>query len=79
MLCIGVLNEECRSWRYDLLALYATPLCRKEPVICIDEKSLQLIGRRRQPLSMTQHAPSKEDYEYTRHGHEKLASRPRFH
>ncbi|NDP48588.1 MAG: hypothetical protein GZ085_09425 [Sulfuriferula multivorans] len=32
---------------YDLLALYAKPLCRREPVICIDEKSLQLIGHKR--------------------------------
>jgi hypothetical protein len=53
---------------HDLLALYAKPACRKEPVICIDEKSLQLIGHSRQPLPMAPHAPTKEDYEYTRNG-----------
>lgn len=68
MWCIGVLNAEYRSRMYDLLALYAKPLCSKEPVICIDEKSLQLIGHSRQPLPMAAHAPTKEDYEYTRHG-----------
>ena len=68
MWCIGKLTEEYRHRMYDLLALYAKPLCRNEPVICIDEKSLQLIGHSRQPLPMAPHAPSKEDYEYTRHG-----------
>ena len=68
MWCIGVLNDEYRSRMYDLLALYAKPLCRKEPVICIDEKSLQLIGHSRQSLPMAPRAPTKEDYEYTRHG-----------
>jgi hypothetical protein len=68
MWCIGVLNAEYRSRMYDLLELYAKPLCHKEPVICIDEKSLQLIGHSRQPLPMAPHAPTKEDYEYTRHG-----------
>ena len=68
MWCIGKLTEEYRHRMYDLLTLYAKPLCRNEPVICIDEKSLQLIGHSRQPLPMAPHAPSKEDYEYTRHG-----------
>jgi hypothetical protein len=68
MWCIGVLNEEYRSRMYDLLTLYAKPLCHKEPVICIDEKSLQLIGHSRPSLPMAPHTPTKEDYEYTRHG-----------
>jgi hypothetical protein len=59
---IGVLNEEYRSRMYDLLALYAKPLCHKEPVICIDEKSLQFIGHSRLSLPMAPHAPTKEDY-----------------
>jgi len=68
MWCIGVLNEEYRRRMYDLLALYVKPLSHKEPVICIDEKSLQLIGHSRQSLPMAPNAPTKEDYEYTRHG-----------
>lgn len=68
MWCIGTLTQEYRNRMYDLLALYAKPVCSKEPVICIDEKSLQLIGHSRQPLPMASHAPTKEDYEYTRNG-----------
>ena len=68
MWCIGSLTQEYRDRMYDLLALYAKPLCSKEPVVCIDEKSLQLIGHSRQPLPMQAHRPAKEDYEYTRNG-----------
>jgi len=53
---------------YGLLALYAKPLRCDEPVICIDEKSLQLIGHSRQPLLMVPGAPAKHDYEYVRKG-----------
>jgi hypothetical protein len=68
MWCIGTLTEEYRSRMYNLLALYAKPMCGEEPVICVDEKSLQLIGHSRAPLPMTRHAATKEDYEYTRNG-----------
>ena len=68
MWCIGELTEEYRRRMYALLALYAKPLQHDEPVICIDEKSLQLIGHSREPLPMTAHAPTKEDCEYVRNG-----------
>jgi hypothetical protein len=68
MWCIGTLTEEYRNRMYELLALYATPLRHDEPVICIDEKSLQLIGHSRAPLAMAAHSPGKQDYEYVRHG-----------
>jgi hypothetical protein len=51
-----------------LLALYAKPLCRDEPVICVDEKSLQLLAHSRRPLVMAAHVVAKEDYEYVRKG-----------
>src|SRR5450756_1090464 len=44
MWCIGELTEEYRARMYALLELYARPISKAEPVICIDEKSLQLIG-----------------------------------
>ena len=47
MWCIGTLSEEYRHRMYKLLALYAKPLRCDEPVICIDEKSLQLIAQPR--------------------------------
>lgn len=39
MWCIGRSTEEYRQRMYDLLALYARPYDRREPVICVDEKS----------------------------------------
>ena len=68
MWCIGALTEEYRQRMYNLLELYERPLSRAEPVICIDEKSLQLIGNSRAPLPMTRHTSAKQDYEYTRNG-----------
>ena len=68
MWCIGVLSDEYRRRMYALLELYARPMSRCEPVICIDEKSLQLIGDSREPMSMAPHRPTKLDYEYVRNG-----------
>jgi hypothetical protein len=68
MWCIGALTHEYRCRMYALLELYARPVSRTEPVICIDEKSLQLIGHSRQPLPMTSHNSAKQDYEYVRNG-----------
>ena len=68
MWCIGVLTEEYRSRMYDLLELYARPYRKQEPVICIDEKSKQLIRDSRAPLPMKPGASAKCDYEYVREG-----------
>lgn len=68
MWCIGALTEEYRQRMYALLELYARPLCQAEPVICIDEKSLQLVAHSRDPLPMEAGSPTKQDYEYVRHG-----------
>lgn len=68
MWCIGTLTEEYRRRMYNLLALYARPLRDDEPVICIDEKSLQLLAHSRDPLPMVPGARAKQDYEYVRKG-----------
>jgi hypothetical protein len=68
MWCIGSLTEEYRSRMYALLELYARPMSHAEPVICIDEKSLQLVSHSRVPLPMDSRSPAKVDYEYVRHG-----------
>ena len=68
MWCIGTLTEEYRTRMYSLLELYARPLSKAEPVICIDEKSLQLISHSREPLPMAANNPTKQDYEYVRNG-----------
>lgn len=66
MWCIGTLTKEYRLRMYDLLASYAEPLRISEPVVCIDEKSLQLLSHSRAPLPMGSHNPAKVDYEYVR-------------
>jgi hypothetical protein len=68
MWCIGALTKEYRGRMYALLELYARPLSKTEPVICIHEKSLQLISHSRAPLAMTPSKPVKQDYEYVRNG-----------
>ncbi len=68
MWCIGVLNADYRGRMYDLLELYARPYCEHEPVICIDEKSKQLLNDARPRLPIKPGAPAKYDYEYVRAG-----------
>lgn len=68
MWCIGTLTEEYRCRMYKLLKLYARPMRSDEPVICIDEKSLQLVAHSREPLPMAPGEPAKLDYEYVRKG-----------
>jgi hypothetical protein len=68
MWCVGVLTEEYRRRMYDLLDLYARPLRRDEPVVCVDEKSTQLLRDSRPGLPMRPGAPLRQDYEYARGG-----------
>ena len=68
MWCIGEITQEYRRRMYELLALYARPFDPREPVVCIDEKSLQLIGHSRTPLPMAPGVIAKDDYEYVRKG-----------
>jgi hypothetical protein len=68
MWCIGTLSEEYRRRMYDVLELYERPYRESEPVICIDEKSKQLIRESRRPLAMKPGVPMKCDYEYVRAG-----------
>ncbi len=68
MWCIGKLTEEYRRRMYDVLDVYAQPYREREPVICIDEKSKQLIRDSRTSLPMKGGAPAKLDYEYVRNG-----------
>ena len=68
MWCIGALTEEYRQRMYDLLDLYARPFHPKEPVVCLDEKSKQLIEDSRAPLPMRAGMPERRDYEYVRAG-----------
>lgn len=68
MWCIGELTQEYRCRMYELLALYLQPFDPREPVVCIDEKSLQLVGYVRAPLPMSPGKQAKDDNEYVRKG-----------
>lgn len=68
MWCIGVLTSEYRKRMYHLLALYARLARKDEPVVCIDEKSLQLLADGRAPVAMKPGRLRKQDYEYVRRG-----------
>jgi len=68
MWCIGRLTEEYRRRMYGLLDLYARPYRKQEPVVCIDEKSKQLLKHTRPVLPIRPGAAAKHDYEYKRAG-----------
>jgi len=53
---------------YRLLDLYEEEYNPKRPVVCIDEKSKQLIEDIRKPIPMKPGSPAKHDYEYKRNG-----------
>jgi hypothetical protein len=68
MWCVGSLTEEYRQRMYDLLDLYARPFRSREPVVCLDEKSKQLLKDSRRPLPIRPGMPLRLDYEYVRSG-----------
>ena len=68
MWCIGELTEEYRRRMYELLDLYARPHDPREPVICLDEKSKQMLRETRSPLPGRPGMLAKQDYEYERAG-----------
>ena len=53
---------------YALLDLYARPYNPDEPVVCVDEKSKQLLKQTQAPLQPKPGQCAKEDYEYERAG-----------
>ena len=52
----------------DVLDLYAEPYDPKHPVVCFDEKPLQLLEETRQPRPPAPGQPGLVDYEYRRKG-----------
>jgi hypothetical protein len=53
---------------YKILDLYNLPYNPLKPVVCVDEKSKQLISDTRQPIRMSEGKVEKVDYEYKRNG-----------
>lgn len=52
----------------DVLDVYHRPYDEICPVICMDEKPVQLLSETREPIPMKIGDPKREDYEYVRNG-----------
>jgi DDE superfamily endonuclease len=68
MWCIGTLTPQYRQRMYNLIDLYLHPHDPKQPVVCVDEKSKQLLASVRPTIPLKPGAAAKEDSEYERHG-----------
>ena len=68
MWCIPTLDTEYINRMNDLLDLYAKPQDPEEPVICLDEKSKQLIEDVRPSLPVAPGMGLRVDCHYKRHG-----------
>jgi hypothetical protein len=61
-------SDEFVSRMEHLLDLYAKPYDPAEPVVCYDERPVQLLGEVREPIPAQPEQPAKHDFEYTRNG-----------
>lgn len=52
----------------DVLEVYERPYNPQYPVVCMDEKSKQLLKETRTPITPAPHKPLRADYEYQRNG-----------
>src|SRR5688572_4624338 len=52
----------------DVLDLYTEPYDAKQPVVCFDEKPVQLVEETRVPRPVAAGQPALHDYEYRRKG-----------
>jgi len=68
MWCIGVITPEYRERMYRLLDLYEEAYDPAYPVVCMDEKSKQLLEDIRKPIPVKPGRPARYDYEYKRNG-----------
>ena len=68
MWCIPKLTPEFKERMEDLLDLYAVAYNPDEPVICLDEKSKQLLADSRPTLPTAPGRRAIQDYEYVRKG-----------
>ena len=66
--CIGQISAEYLARMEDVLHLYSLPYDAKRPVVCFDERPVQLLGEVVVPLPMKSGKPARYDYEYEREG-----------
>lgn len=69
MWCIGEINDEYIERMEKILDVYARPFDDKNPVVCVDEKPVPLMGDARDRIPANNSGEIKKvDYEYTRNG-----------
>ena len=68
MWCIPRVTEEFERKMFDVLEVYARTPDVKHPVICLDEKTHQLLSTPRGGKLPSSGQPGRVDYEYKRHG-----------
>jgi hypothetical protein len=68
MWCIPEVTPEFIERMEHILDLYAKPYNPKEPILCFDEKSIQLLEDSKKPLPAKQGKLRRRDYEYVRRG-----------
>ena len=68
MWCIGSLTAEYRERMHALCDLYGQAHNPAEPVVCVDEKSKQVVRASRPELAARPGQCAKQDYEYVRGG-----------
>jgi DDE superfamily endonuclease len=68
MWCIQEITEQYRTRMYFLLALYKQPYDPDMPLVCMDEKSKQLLEDNRKSIRAKPGKAEKYDYEYKRKG-----------
>jgi len=68
MWCVPEIDREYVERMEDVLDLYEKPLDKKEPVVCLDEKPIQLLGEARPSRPMKRGQPKRRDSEYVRKG-----------
>jgi hypothetical protein len=66
--CIGAITAEYLARMEDVLHLYNLPFDEKRPVICFDERPVQLLGEVVAPLPLQSGKAARYDYEYEREG-----------
>lgn len=68
MWCIKKIDAEYEERMMDVLEVYERPYDPNKPVICLDEKSVQLLAETRRPVPAKPGTVKRTDYEYKRHG-----------
>ena len=69
MWCIADLSDEYIACMEDVLATYERPFDPQEPVVCLDERPIQMLKNINSTSRMVQpNKPRKKDYEYKRKG-----------